>query len=52
MCFRNISDAEHELAENAARGRPYAPYPVLEELKAKTRAEDRAVRSYFEQFIT
>lgn len=37
--FPNNERRDRELAENARQGRPYAPYPLLEELKAKARAE-------------
>ncbi|MCW7541389.1 acyl-CoA dehydrogenase family protein [Aquabacterium sp. A7-Y] len=35
--YPNEERREAELAENAKRGRAYAPYPLLEELKAKAR---------------
>ncbi|WP_136415197.1 acyl-CoA dehydrogenase family protein [Herbaspirillum sp. ST 5-3] len=37
--FPQYSRREQEIAENARNGRPYAPYPVLEELKTKAKAE-------------
>ncbi|HJV80169.1 acyl-CoA dehydrogenase family protein [Noviherbaspirillum sp.] len=37
--FPQYSRREQEIAENARKGRPYAPYPVLEELKTKAKAE-------------
>lgn len=37
--FPQYARREQEIAENARKGRPYAPYPVLEELKAKAKAE-------------
>lgn len=38
--FPNSARREKELAENARNGNPYAPYPLLEELKQKAKAAD------------
>jgi acyl-CoA dehydrogenase len=37
--YPNEERREDELRKNAERGRPYAPYPLLEELKSKARAQ-------------